>query len=171
MREATYTSEGGGQQTALLIDFANVTVGVRSSVTDELNRLLKSEIIRGNVAVQRAYADWRRFPQFITPLGETSVELIFAPSYGSANRHASIMRLATDALELVFTRPDIGLFILFSGNSELSTLVFKLKEHGKYVIGVGNRGSASVLFRQACDEYYLYDDLMGFDSQNSLESR
>ncbi|HKC46439.1 MAG TPA: NYN domain-containing protein [Gemmatimonadales bacterium] len=156
---------------ALLIDFENVTVGVRSSLTDELSRLLKSEIVRGEVAVQRAYADWRRFPQFIGPLAETPVELVFAPSYGSANRHASIMRLATDALELVFTRPELGVFILLSGNSELSTLVFKLKEHGKRVIGVGNRGSASTLLRESCDEYYLYDDLIGLDSQNSLESR
>jgi uncharacterized protein (TIGR00288 family) len=165
----TSTSERG-QQAALLIDFDNVTVGVHSSLADELNRLLKSEIIPGNVAVQRAYADWRRFPQFITQLSEASVELVFAPSYGAANRHSTIMRLAVDALELVFTRPDIGAFILLSGNSQLSALVVKLKEHGKYVIGVGNRGSASMLLRQACDEYYVYDDLMGPGLQDRLEN-
>ena len=76
MRETTYTSEGRGQQAALLIDFDNVTVGVRSSLADELNRLLKSEIIRGDVAVQRADADWRRFPQFITELSQASIELV-----------------------------------------------------------------------------------------------
>ena len=53
---------------ALLIDFDNVTVGVHSSVTGELNTLLKSGIVRGEVTVRRAYADWRRFPQFITQL-------------------------------------------------------------------------------------------------------
>ena len=41
--------------------------------------LLQSEIIRGKVAVQRAYADWRRYPQYIVPLSESSIDLIFAP--------------------------------------------------------------------------------------------
>lgn len=146
---------------ALLIDFDNVMIGVRSNVTDELNLLLESDIIRGKIAVQRAYTDWRRFPQFIVPLSERSIELTFAPSYGSAQRHATVMRLAIDALELAFTRQDIGVFILLSGNSQLSSLVFRLKELDKYVIGVGNRGSASKELSQACDEYHWYDELMG----------
>ena len=44
---------------ALLIDFDNVTLGVRSEFTKELRTLLNSDIIKGKVAVQRAYADWR----------------------------------------------------------------------------------------------------------------
>ena len=68
---------------ALLIDFDNVTMGIRSDLQSELKRLLQSEIIRGKVAVQRAYADWRRYPQYIVPLSESSIDLIFAPAYGS----------------------------------------------------------------------------------------
>lgn len=45
---------------ALLIDFDNVTMGIRSDLGKELKALLKSDVIRGKVAVQRAYADWRR---------------------------------------------------------------------------------------------------------------
>ena len=45
---------------ALLIDFDNVTMGIRSDLAAELRSLLSSEIIKGKVAVQRAYADWRR---------------------------------------------------------------------------------------------------------------
>ena len=48
---------------ALMIDFDNVTMAIRSDLQTELKRLLQSEIIRGKVAVQRAYADWRRYPQ------------------------------------------------------------------------------------------------------------
>jgi hypothetical protein len=47
---------------ALLIDFDNVTMGIRSDLAAELRSLLSSEIIKGKVAVQRAYADWRRYP-------------------------------------------------------------------------------------------------------------
>src|SRR5439155_7611591 len=97
---------------ALLIDFDNVTMGIRSDLGKELRSLLSSEIIKGKVAVQRAYADWRRYPQYIVPLSESSIDLIFAPAYGSSKKNATDIRLAIDALELVFTRPAIGTFIL-----------------------------------------------------------
>src|SRR5690349_17215083 len=138
---------------ALLIDFDNVTMGIRSDLGKELRNLLGSDIIKGKVAVQRAYADWRRYPQYIVPLSESSIDLIFAPAYGSSKKNATDIRLAIDALELVFTRPEIGTFILLSGDSDFSSLVIKLKEYGKYVIGVGIRESASDLLIQNCDEY------------------
>src|SRR5437870_4501309 len=150
---------------ALLIDFDNVTMGIRSDLQSELKRLLQSEIIRGKVAVQRAYADWRRYPQYIVPLSESSIDLIFAPAYGSNKKNATDIRLAIDALELVFTRPEIGTFILLSGDSDFSTMVIKLKEYGKYVIGVGSRESASDLLIQNCDEYFSYNDLAGLTKE------
>ncbi|HTI63581.1 MAG TPA: NYN domain-containing protein [Gemmatimonadaceae bacterium] len=146
---------------ALLIDFDNVTMGIRSDLGKELRSLLSSEIIKGKVAVQRAYADWRRYPQYIVPLSEASIDLIFAPAYGSSKKNATDIRLAIDALELVFTRPEIGTFILLSGDSDFSSLVIKLKEYGKYVIGVGIRESSSDLLVQNCDEYYSYNALAG----------
>jgi uncharacterized protein (TIGR00288 family) len=154
---------------ALLIDFDNVTMGIRSDLQSELKRLLQSEIIRGKVAVQRAYADWRRYPQYIVPLSESSIDLIFAPAYGSNKKNATDIRLAIDALELVFTRPEIGTFILLSGDSDFSSLVLKLKEYGKYVIGVGIRESSSDLLIQNCDEYYSYNELAGFTKESDVE--
>ena len=41
---------------ALLIDFDNVTMGIRSDLQGELNNLLSSDIVKGKVAVRRAYA-------------------------------------------------------------------------------------------------------------------
>lgn len=146
---------------ALMIDFDNVTMGIRSNLGQELRTLLDSDVIRGKVSVQRAYADWRRYPQYIVPLSEASVDLIFAPAYGSSKKNATDIRLAIDALEIVFTRPEIGTFILLSGDSDFSSLVLKLKEYGKYVIGVGMQESSSDLLVQNCDEYYSYNSLSG----------
>jgi len=155
---------------ALLIDFDNVTLGIRSDLQKELRTLLNSDIIKGKVAVQRAYADWRRYPQYIVPLSESSIDLIFAPAFGTAKKNATDIRLAVDAVELVFTRPEIGTFILLSGDSDFSSMVIKLKEYGKYVIGVGIRESASDLLIQNCDEYYSYSDLAGLTKEEDLPS-
>jgi uncharacterized protein (TIGR00288 family) len=152
---------------ALLIDFDNVTLGIRSDLQDQLRRLLNSEIIKGKVAVQRAYADWRRYPQYIVPLSEASIDLIFAPAFGSNKKNATDIRLAIDALELVFTRPEIGTFILLSGDSDFSSLVLKLKEYGKYIIGVGLRESSSDLLIQNCDEYFSYTEVTGLAKEGS----
>jgi len=146
---------------ALLIDFDNVTMGIRSELQTELKNLLSSDIVKGKVSVQRAYADWRRYPQYIVPLAESSIDMIMATAYGSAKKNATDIRLAVDAMELVFTRPEIGTFILLSGDSDFASLVTKLKEYGKYVIGVGIRESSSDLLVMNCDEYYSYNALAG----------
>jgi uncharacterized protein (TIGR00288 family) len=146
---------------ALLIDFDNVTMGMRSDLSKELKSLLASDVIRGKVTVQRAYADWRRYPQYIVPLSEASVDLIFAPAYGSSKKNATDIRMAIDGMELVFIRPEIGTYILLTGDSDFSSLVLKLKEYGKYVIGVGIEESSSDILVQNCNEYYSYTSLTG----------
>jgi HSP20 family molecular chaperone IbpA len=95
------------------------------------------------------------------PLTEASVDLIFAPAYGTSKKNATDLRMAVDAIELAFMRPEIGVFILLTGDSDFSSCVMKLKEYGKYVIGVGMRESASDLLIQNCDEYYSYHNLSG----------
>src|SRR5450432_738513 len=154
---------------ALLIDFDNVTMGIRSELGHELRSLLGSSIIKGKVAVQRAYADWRRYPQYIVLLAESSIDMIFAPAYGSSKKNATDIRLAVDAMELVFTRPEIGTYILLSGDSDFASLVNKLKEYGKYVIGVGIRASSSDLLVMNCDEYYSYNALAGLVKNSEEE--
>ena len=146
---------------ALLIDFDNVTMGIRSDLSKEIKTLLNSDIIKGKVTVQRAYADWRRYPQYIVPLSEASVDLIFAPAYGSSKKNATDIRMAIDGMELVFIRPEIGTYILLTGDSDFSSLVLKLKEYGKYVIGVGIQESSSDILVQNCDEYYSYSSITG----------
>ena len=142
-------SEGQGlpmvatSSAALLIDFDNVTMGMRSDLSNELKVLLDSDVVPGKITVRRAYADWRRYPQYVVPLSEACVELIFAPAYGSSKKNATDLRMAIDGLELVFLRPEISTFVLLTGDSDFSSLVIKLKEYGKHVIGVGLQESTS----------------------------
>src|SRR5437763_6396884 len=166
---ANYGSPLHAPNAALLIDFDNVTMGIRSDLGKELRTLLGSDIIKGKVAVQRAYADWRRYPQYVVPLAESSIDMIWAPAYGSSKKNATDIRLAVDAMELVFTRPEIGTYILLSGDSDFASLVLKLKEYGKYVIGVGIRESSSDLLVMNCDEYYSYNALAGLVKNSEEE--
>ena len=156
---------------ALLIDFDNITLGVRSDLGKELKTLLNAQIFRGKVAVRRAYADWRRYPNYVVPLTEASIDLIFAPAYGTSKKNATDLRMAVDAIELAFMRPEIGTYILLTGDSDFSSCVIKLKEYGKYVIGVGMRDSSSDLLIQNCDEYYSYHALSGLMREGEQVAR
>ena len=64
-------------------------MGIRSDLQTELKNLLSSDIVKGKVSVQRAYADWRRYPQYIVPLAESSIDMIMATAYGSAKKNAT----------------------------------------------------------------------------------
>ena len=168
--EAGWPQPPEAPNAALLIDFDNVTMGMRSDLAKELKRLLDSDIIKGKVTVQRAYADWRRYPQYIVPLSEASIDLIFAPAYGSSKKNATDIRMAIDGIELVFIRPEIGTFILLTGDSDFSSLVLKLKEYGKYVIGIGIQESSSDILVQNCDEYYSYTSLTGLHKASDQDA-
>jgi hypothetical protein len=142
---------------ALLIDFDNVTMGIRSDLQTELKRLLSSDLIKGKVAVQRAYADWRRYPQYVAPLTASSIDRSGRRRTGRPRRTRPTSA-SPWMLELVFTRPEIGTSSCSRGFGFL-LLVIKLKEYGKYVIGVGIRESSSDLLIQNCDEYFSYNEL------------
>ena len=108
-------------------------------------------------------------PQYIVPLSEASIDLIFAPAYGSSKKNATDIRMAIDGIELVFIRPEIGTYILLTGDSDFSSLVLKLKEYGKYVIGIGIQESSSDILVQNCDEYYSYTALTGLSKTSEHE--
>ena len=69
-------------------------MNVRSDLGKELKSLLDSDVFRGKIAVRRAYADWRRYPASVVPLTEASVDLIFAPAYGTSKKNATDLRMA-----------------------------------------------------------------------------
>src|SRR5437016_3716505 len=127
---------------ALLIDFDNVTMAIRSDLQTELKRLLQSDIIRGKVAVQRAYADWRRYQQYVVPLAESAVDRIFAPAYGSNKKNATDLRLAIHALEIdpTFDEKDAGFsrFSKFVVEAAHRGLIHLTKlDNGQYEIALG----------------------------------
>src|SRR5689334_25043520 len=83
---------------ALLIDFDNVTMGIRSDLQTELKNLLASDIIKGKVSVQRAYADWRRYPQYVVPIAEASSDMIMANAACSVARILAEVNSGSDRM-------------------------------------------------------------------------
>jgi uncharacterized protein (TIGR00288 family) len=147
---------------ALFCDFENVALGVREADYAEFDiiKVLEKLLLKGNIVVKKAYADWSRYKDFRPPMHEASFELIEIPHVRQSGKNSADIRLVVDALDLCYTKEHVDTFVIISGDSDFSPLVSKLRENNKTVIGLGVKNSTSDLLIANCDEFIYYDDLV-----------
>ena len=138
---------------AVLIDYENLALGTgrrkkngRQEVgpLPDVQQILERLVDKGRIVFKRAYCDWQRFGDAVTPLHELGIELIEIPDRALTGKNSADICLAVDAVEMCFTREHIDTFAILSGDSDFSPVVAKLKEFGKTVIGVLLCGSMCV---------------------------
>jgi uncharacterized LabA/DUF88 family protein len=152
---------------ALFLDYENLAIGARENlggVSFDVRPIADALAERGRVVVRRAYADWSNFDEDRRMLTRSHVELIEMPQrMGVSRKNAADIKMAVDAIELAFVREYMSTFVVCTGDSDFTPLVYKLRELNKSVIGVGVRASTSALLPPACDEFLYYDDLEGIE--------
>ena len=150
-----------GPQIAVFIDFENVATSAEANHGDfdvtAVADLLRS---RGRLLIKRAYGDWGRFHRYRRPMLENGIDLLQLYSVGIQQKNRADVRLAIDAMETVFTRPNIDVYAIVSGDSDFTELIHKLRDYGKYTIGIGLHSATSDLLRRACDEFIFYETLI-----------
>lgn len=142
---------------ALLIDFENLAIA--SADAREPFDVWKVVAIAGEYgdpSVRRAYGDWRNYNPYEYKLISNNIDLVQVYSRGVRGKNGADIRLAVDAMEVLFTRPHVRTFVIAGSDSDYTGLVLKLREHGRYVVGVGTRGAHSEHMRAACHEYLFY---------------
>lgn len=156
---------------AVFIDFENLALGVhprggapkggtRKKVQQlDMGRILERLVEKGKIVAKRAYSDWSRFGDYVTPLHELGIELTEIPERGMTGKNSADIRLVVDAMELSYAKEHIDTFVIVSGDSDFTPLVSKLKENGKTVIGVGLKDSTSDLLAANCDEFIYYEEI------------
>ena len=147
---------------AVFCDYENVAIGARESGFGDLNveLVLERVLDKGSIVVKKAYCDWARYNAAKRPLHEAGFELIEIPHVSLSGKNSADIRLVVDAMDLCYTKPHIGHFVIISGDSDFSPLVAKLRENEKLVIGVGVKESSSNLLVESVDEFIYYDDLV-----------
>ncbi|MBQ9058549.1 MAG: NYN domain-containing protein [Atopobiaceae bacterium] len=154
---------------AVLIDYENLALGTgkrkknghqEAGAMPDMKKIFERLVDKGRIVSKRAYCDWQRFEDAVTPLHELGIELIEIPDRAFTGKNSADIRLAVDAVEICFTRDYIDSFVILSGDSDFSPLVSKLKELGKRVIGVGMKDATSSLLAENCDEFIFYEDIV-----------
>lgn len=150
-----------GFNTAILYDIENLVQGYHKAnmildlSIDEIFNEIKQKNI-GRVAIQRAYANWsdprlNTLREKITKLGIEPIQII---GFGKgAQKNASDIHLAVDAVDIAFHRNDIEIFVVVSGDGGFSILAKKLHEYGRMVIGCAYEKAANSIFQAVCDDF------------------
>ena len=150
------------QTMAVFCDFENLAIGVREAkdAKFDITKVIERLLLKGSIVVKKAYSDWDRYKEYKRVIHEAAFDMIEIPHVRQSGKNSADIRMVVDALDLCYTRPHIGCFVIISGDSDFSPLVSKLRENNKKVIGVGVKRSTSDLFINNCDEFIFYDDLV-----------
>ncbi len=148
-------------QLAIFIDFENLALWAEREFFDlEITPLIDFLQARGPAVVKRAYGDWSRFSRYRDDLMNNSIDLIQIYSVRGSKNRADI-RMAIDALETAMMRSQITTFVILSGDSDFGPLAVKLREYGRYIIGIGPRSITHHLLVKSCDEFIYLESVLG----------
>jgi len=157
----------GSAQVAVFVDFENLVLGAVKELPNQANPAPYEALTRlcrgyGNASVRRAYADWANtlFGSHQDDLAMNGVDLIQVARVGVQNKNAADIRMAVDAMETLIVHPEISVFVLVSGDGDYSPLVQRLREFGKWVVGVGTEANASRKLVSVCSEYKYWGTLV-----------
>ncbi|MDR1698168.1 MAG: NYN domain-containing protein [Erysipelotrichaceae bacterium] len=123
---------------ALLIDADNVSHKYIKLILNELSN-------HGIVTYRRAYADWtmdikRQWKQVCL---ENSITPVQSYSY-TTGKNSSDASLTIDAMDILYANNVDG-FCIVTSDSDFIHLVHRLRESGKYVLGMGERNKTNNL--------------------------
>ncbi|RYX82096.1 NYN domain-containing protein [bacterium] len=147
-------SSSAPQFAALFLDFENIYYYLREEFVDppNLNDAIL-ELIRNlrhhlqdqfglDSIISNAYADFERLGS--TPQGGLFLLGVDTKNVlGTDHKNAADMRLCIDALEVLYTRPEIQSFVLVTGDRDYIPLIQHLRRKARHVLGAGFRLKAS----------------------------
>jgi hypothetical protein len=168
---------------AVFIDFENVYYFLKNHFHDppDLNdicldivRTLREQLSDKGLdsLISYAYADFERLataPQGALYLMGVSTRNVL----GTDHKNAADMQLCIDALEVMYTRPDIGTFVLVAGDRDYIPVLQHLRRQARQVLVAGFRESVSGDLLQNIGSAQFIDarDLLTPERVEQLEKR
>lgn len=130
---------------AVLIDADNAPRDCLKSVMEEI-------AVYGTPNIKRIYGDWTssHVSGWKNSLLENAVTPIQQYGY-TTGKNSTDSAMIIDAMDILYTGNTDG-FVLVSSDSDFTRLALRLREAGKYVIGIGERKTPAP-FIVACDKF------------------
>ncbi len=142
---------------AMFIDWENMHGFIRGKAN--LSALKEVAEGYGRLVLARAYADWRekRFQPDSLLLYKIGVEPIYVPNIPAGIKNNVDVKLATDCIDYAYRYPNIGVFILVTGDGDFIHVVSALRPLGKNVVVIAQSNNASSRLGDLVDTLLIYD--------------
>ncbi len=150
------------KQIAVLIDLENVGLSSIQWLFDQISDV-------GRIILKRAYADWSIESDKRDQLLELGIEPIPLVRTTSGGKNASDIKMAIDAVDLLYTSP-VDTFVIVSSDSDFVPLVSKLRAAGKMVFGAGEQNKTPKTLVKSCDRYFYLDQHRGIRKSSKRAS-
>ena len=142
---------------ALLIDSDNVSPRYISGILSELSKY-------GKITIRRMYGDWSqdRLHSWMKCSSRYSLTPVMQPN-NTPGKNASDIGLIIDAMDILYTG-DVQGFCLVSSDGDFNKLATRLREAGKFVIGMGEKKTPES-FRASCERFIFLDVIESVDAR------
>jgi hypothetical protein len=136
---------------AVLIDADNASAAV-------VKELLEEAAKYGTATVKRAYGDWttQNLVGWKDQLHRHAIQPVQQFAY-TRGKNSTDSAFIIDAMDLLYTG-NVDAFCLVSSDSDFTRLATRLRESGKFVVGLGER-KAPEAFIAACDRFIFLEVL------------
>ena len=134
---------------ALLVDAENISNKYADGILSSLTKY-------GRVIVKNAYVSVDE-KGAVTPYSwintckNKGMHLV-TQTRNASGKNCVDSKLIIDAMDILHQNKDVDCFCLVSSDSDFTTLASRLRETGKYLIGMGEKKTI-VTLRKACDEF------------------
>ena len=135
---------------ALLIDADNAQL-------NHLEQIIKVANYYGNLKICRAYGDWEQPPLSSSKdkVSKLNIEIRQVDRIGKDTADKQLMIEASEILGA----DDADLFIVVSGDGDFRQLCERVRQKGRTVVGIGNKGQTSTQLQESCDSFCYIEDL------------
>lgn len=153
------------EKIAILFDAENISPKFATSILANVKRY-------GSILIQRAYADWSE--QAMKGWKDLFSKQPFSVYQQFHNNETQVIdkTIIMDAIQLAIEHPEIDTICLVSSDKGYTQLALRLRELGKYVLGIGekNKARANTLLVNACNEFLYVEDLKTLDEEILINS-
>ncbi|RME40787.1 MAG: NYN domain-containing protein [Caldilineae bacterium] len=139
---------------AMFIDWENMHGSIRGKANVSALREVAEGY--GRLVLAKAYADWRepRFQQDSLVLYKIGFEPVYVPAGFKNNVD---VKLASDCIHFAYSYPNIGIFILVTGDGDFIHVVTTLRPLGKKVVVIAQSDNASSRLGDLVDTLLIYE--------------
>jgi len=137
---------------ALLIDGDNISASFLSDIMDEISKY-------GRVTIKKVYGDWtsKRMNKWEEQLATFAIKPVQKFAYVKG-KNATDIALIIDGMDILH-RDNIDGFCIVSSDSDFTGLASRIRESGKFVMGIG-ADHTPISFSHACDKF-IYTSSLG----------